>query len=88
MRDLNKRLNWIEKMCHHNSVRFVLFEVLYSPEKFLLEGVTKKTTCLRDLKATRPYKAAQPKLILALSTIVYEQNHTAKINISQENTIF
>ena len=32
----------------------------------------------------RPYKATQPKLILALSTIVYEQNLTAEINFLLE----
>ena len=36
-------------------------------DKKCKKGLSKKTTCLRGLKAARPYKAAQPKLIQAMS---------------------
>ena len=45
----------------------------------LTKGITKKATCIQGLKAARPCEAAQPKLILASSTIVYEQSRTVKI---------
>ena len=55
--------------------------ILKGDNQILLnKGVTKKVTCLPGLGAAQPYKAAWPKLISALSMIVYEQSHKAEIN--------
>ena len=55
------------------------------PGENSFNGVTKKVICLRGLAAVQPYEAAQPKLILASSTIIYEQSGTAKINFFSKN---
>ena len=45
----------------------------------LKTGLSKKMTCLQGLTAVWPYEVAQPKLILASSTIVFEQSRMAEI---------
>ena len=42
-------------------------------------GLSKKMTCLQGLAAVWPYEATRPKLISALSTIVYKQSRMAEI---------
>ena len=49
-------------------------------------GLSKETTCLWGLTAMRPYEAAQPKLIPASSTIVYEQSRMAEIKFFIKNS--